>query len=369
MVLKSDRIVPIAEMGAPTACVNPATGADRLSRHRTDGKAGAMFQTLRPLLFRLDPEAAHDATIRALATWQAAGLPFAPAPPRADPVTIAGLTFPHRVALAAGFDKDARAIDALHALGFSAVEVGTVTPRAQPGNPRPRLFRLVEDEGVINRFGFNNGGIDDALARVARARRRGILGINVGANKDSTDRIADYAAGVARVAPAADYVTINISSPNTPGLRDLQDPAMLAELLAACDAARTTPAARVPLFLKIAPDLDAAALAGIVALAQRSTDALIVANTTVQRPATLRSAHAREAGGLSGAPLRELARARLVEVAAIAGGALPLISVGGIDSADEARRRIDAGASLVQLYSAMVYRGPGLARRIANAMA
>lgn len=327
-----------------------------------------MFSTLRPLLFKLDPESAHRLTIRSLAAWQAAGCPGAPLPPKRRPVTIAGIEFAHPVCLAAGFDKDAEAIDACHALGFAGVEVGTLTPRAQPGNPKPRLFRLAEDRGVINRMGFNNSGIDAALPRVAAARRRGVVGVNVGANKESSDRIADYAGAVATAAALADHVTINISSPNTPGLRDLQDPAMLGELLAACDGARITGGKRVPLFLKIAPDLDRASLEPIVrTVIDGGVDALIVSNTTISRP-ELRSRDRGEAGGLSGQPLKLLAREKLGEVAAIAGGAIPLISAGGIDSADEARRRLDMGALLVQLYSALVFEGPGLARRIANGL-
>ncbi len=325
-----------------------------------------MFSTFRPLLFKLDPESAHRLTIRSLAAWQAAGCPGAGSPPKRNPVTIAGIEFAHPVCLAAGFDKDAESIDASHALGFAGVEVGTLTPLAQAGNPRPRLFRLAEDRGVINRMGFNNGGIDAALPRVAAARRRGVVGVNVGANKDSSDRIADYAAAVAKAAPLADHVTINISSPNTPNLRDLQDPVMLRELLAACDGARRVAGRRVPLFLKIAPDLDRASLEPIVrTVIDGGVDALIVSNTTISRPELL-SRWRGESGGLSGQPLRLLAREKLGEVAAIAGGAIPLISAGGIDSADEARRRLGMGASLIQLYSALVFEGPGLARRIAN---
>lgn len=327
------------------------------------------FSLARPLLFAFDAENAHRATIRAAAAWGRAGAPMAPRRPR-DPVTIAGLKFPNRVGLAAGVDKDAEAIDGFLAMGFGAVEVGTLTPLPQPGNPKPRLFRLAEDGAVINRMGFNNGGIDAALARIAKARRSGVVGINVGANKDSADRVADYALGVSKAATLADYITINVSSPNTPGLRDLQARPALDELLAASDAARYAPdGARRPLFLKIAPDLDRAGLEGAIAAGMdHHIDALIVSNTTISRPA-LTSAHTGEAGGLSGAPLRLLARAKLAEAREIAGDALPLISVGGIDSAEEARRRIDAGAALVQLYSALVFHGPGLAARIARGLA
>lgn len=321
------------------------------------------------LLFRLDPERAHRLTVRMLAGWGAAGAPLAPHTPALE-TRIAGLRFANPVGLAAGVDKDAEAIPGWFALGFGAAEVGTLTPLPQAGNPKPRLFRLAEDRAVINRMGFNNGGIDGALARVRGVRRAGVLGINVGANKDSTDRIADYAVGVAKAAAVADYVTINISSPNTPGLRDLQRGEALAELLAASDAARRSDGRVVPLFLKVAPDLGRAEVADIArqALSHR-IDALIVSNTTVSRPEGLRSRFREEAGGLSGAPLAPLARARLAEFRAATGGTLPLISVGGIDSAEAAWERIRAGASMVQLYSALVYEGPGLAARIVRGLA
>ncbi|MHA6717980.1 quinone-dependent dihydroorotate dehydrogenase [Sphingomonas sp. RS6] len=325
-----------------------------------------MAGTPHTALFALDPEQAHRATIRVLALWARFGLPFASRSVPNDAVTLAGITFPNRVGLAAGLDKDAEAIPGLFALGFGAVEVGTLTPRAQQGNPRPRLFRLIEDEAVINRMGFNNGGIDAALARIAGLKARaGVLGINVGANKDSSDRVADYAVGVAKAAPHADYITINVSSPNTPGLRDLQSRPALDELLAAAHQAR----GRTPLFLKIAPDLDRAGLEGAVRAAiDNHVDALIVSNTTISRP-PLASPQAGEAGGLSGRPLKALAHAKLVEAREASGGQLPLISAGGIDGPDEAKRRIDAGAVLVQIYSALVYHGPGLARRIAASLA
>jgi dihydroorotate dehydrogenase len=313
--------------------------------------------------FVLDPERAHRAAIAALRAWGALGAPFG-ASPRGSGVAVAGIAFPNRVGLAAGLDKDAEAVAGLFGLGFGAVEVGTLTPKPQPGNPRPRLFRLTEDQAVINRMGFNNQGIDAAIARIAGQKRKGVLGINVGANKDSADRVADYALGVTKAAPHADYITINVSSPNTPGLRDLQSRPALDELLAACDGAR----GKTPLFLKIAPDLDRPGLDGAVRAAiDNRVDALIVSNTTLSRP-PLHSKFAGEAGGLSGAPLRELARAKLIEARESCGGQLPLISAGGIDSADEAKRRIDAGASLVQLYSALVFKGPGLVREIATAL-
>ncbi|WP_448501451.1 quinone-dependent dihydroorotate dehydrogenase [Sphingomonas sp.] len=329
-----------------------------------------MTRTLLPLILRrTDPERAHRATIAALRVWQAGGAPLAPDLPRCE-VELAGLCFPNPVGLAAGMDKDGEAIEALFALGFGAVEVGTLTPRAQPGNPRPRLFRLSEDRGVINRMGFNNGGIDAAVKRAAGAKRRGVLGLNVGANKDSDDRVRDYAIGVGKAAAVADYITINVSSPNTPGLRDLQRQPALGELLAASDAARRIGERSVPLFLKIAPDLDRNGVAAAIAAAVgHGIDALIVANTTISRSDGLRSSLAGEQGGLSGAPLRSLARAKLAEAIELADGAMPVISAGGIDSADEALRRIDMGARLVQLYSALVFAGPGLVADIVRGVA
>ncbi|RYE03383.1 MAG: quinone-dependent dihydroorotate dehydrogenase [Sphingomonadales bacterium] len=324
-----------------------------------------MSRPLSSALFALDPERAHRAAIRGLSLWGSLGAPFGAGIEKSQGVTIAGIAFPNRVGLAAGLDKDAEAIPGLFALGFGAVEVGTLTPRPQPGNPKPRLFRLTEDEAVINRMGFNNGGVDAAIARIAALKARtGVLGINVGANKDSTDRVADYALGVAKAAPHADYITINVSSPNTPGLRDLQSRPALDELLATADAAR----AGTPLFLKIAPDLDRAGIEGAVRAAiDNRIDALIVSNTTISRP-PLASRDAGEAGGLSGKPLRALALAKLIEAREASGGQLPLISAGGIDSGDEARRRIDAGAAMVQIYSALVFKGPGLVREIARAL-
>jgi dihydroorotate dehydrogenase len=285
-------------------------------------------------------------------------------------VRVAGLDFPNPVGLAAGFDKDAEVFRQMLGFGFGFVEVGTLTPRPQAGNPKPRLFRLVEDRAVINRMGFNNDGQQAALARLGRRGRgdgpstplrTGIVGVNIGANKDSTNRIVDYAAGVTAMTGVADYLTINISSPNTPGLRALQDKGALAELLAAVMEAR---GAGPPVFLKVAPDLEAQDVDDIaeVAIGQR-IDALIVANTTISRPPLL-SAHRDEAGGLSGAPLKRLALERLRDFRRATGGALPMIAVGGIENGADAFDRIRAGASLVQLYSALVYEGPGLARRI-----
>jgi len=323
----------------------------------------ALYPLLRPLIFRLDAERAHLLSLAALEKVARR------TPPRTDPMLstrVAGLDFPTPIGLAAGYDKDARVPDALLGLGFGFVEVGTLTPKPQAGNPKPRLFRLVEDHAVINRMGFNNGGQEAAFTRLAARERRGIVGVNVGANKDSADRIADYARGVRAMAPVADYLTINISSPNTPGLRALQEAAALDALLAAAIEARGEQGP--PIFLKVAPDLDPADIDAIAkVVVGRKVDALIVANTTVSRP-PLSSRHAGEGGGLSGEPLRPLALRRLRDFRAATGGQVPLIAAGGIGSAEDAYARIRAGASLVQLYSALVYEGPGLAMRIAKGL-
>lgn len=315
-----------------------------------------IFGALRPFIFCLDAERAHRLSIAALKFMP-------PVDPVFDPVlqlSLAGLNFPNPVGLAAGYDKDAEVPGALISLGFGFVEVGTLTPKAQSGNSKPRLFRLWEDEAVINRMGFNNQGQDAALQRL-KAARRGIIGVNIGANKESVDRIADYASGVAKMACVADYLTINISSPNTPGLRALQDEAALTALLSAVSDAR--PVGGPAVFLKLAPDLDPSDIDTIVRAATGQVDALIISNTTISRP-VLRSKHAAESGGLSGAPLKSLAQQCLVDFRTATGGKIPLIAAGGIGSADDAYARIRAGASLVQLYSALVYQGPGLARRI-----
>ena len=320
---------------------------------------GMLFDLARPALFAIDPERAHRLTVRALALAGRRGPPAA----GALAVDVAGLGFPNPLGMAAGFDKDAEVPDQLLGLGFGFAEVGSITPRPQAGNPKPRLFRLVEDRAVINRMGFNNGGAEVARDRlVRRAGRPGIVGINVGANKDSEDRIADYVAMTRVMAPLASYLAVNISSPNTPGLRALQDEGALTGLLDAVIEARGT--AGPPVFLKVAPDLESADIDAIARIAlDRKLGALIVSNTTISRPALL-SANARETGGLSGAPLRDLAQQRLRDFRKATGDAIPLVGVGGIASAEDAWARIRAGASLVQLYSAMVYGGPGLPRRI-----
>ncbi len=321
-----------------------------------------LYPLIRPLIFRLDAEHAHRLSILALKLGPVA-------PSAADgplKTTVAGIRFPNPLGMAPGYDKDAEVPDAVLGLGFGSVEIGTVTPRPQPGNPRPRLFRLKEDRAVINRMGFNNGGLAAALLRLsARNRpkeREGVVGVNVGANKDAADRVADYVTGLSTMAPVADYLTINISSPNTPGLRDMQGDRELEDLLSAVAAARES--GWPPVFLKVAPDLDADAPARIVAaVIKHGIDGIIVSNTTIARP-PLHSRHAGEAGGLSGAPLHDLALQRLRDFRKASEGRLPLIGVGGIATAEQAWARIRAGASLVQLYSAMVYEGPGIARAI-----
>ncbi|MDP4573807.1 quinone-dependent dihydroorotate dehydrogenase [Qipengyuania sp. G39] len=321
-----------------------------------------LFDLARPALFLLDPERAHRLTIRTLAAMpiRAAG-----GQERDSPlgIRVAGIDFPNPLGMAAGFDKDAEVPDQLLGLGFGFTEVGSITPRPQAGNPKPRLFRLVEDRAVINRMGFNNAGSEIARGRLeARHGRPGIVGINVGANKDSSDRTADYAEMTRIMAPLASYLAVNISSPNTPGLRALQDEGALTGLLDAVLEARGSNGP--PVFLKVAPDLEPADIDAIARIAMdKGLGALIVSNTTIRRPA-LRSSDAGETGGLSGQPLRDLAQQRLRDFRKATGGVLPLVGVGGIASAEDAWARIRAGASLVQLYSAMVYEGPGLPQRI-----
>jgi dihydroorotate dehydrogenase len=323
-----------------------------------------IYSLIRPVLFRLDPERAHGLALGALKLMPK-GKPEAPGGPLS--VNLAGIAFPNPLGMAAGFDKDAEVPDALLGLGFGFAEAGSLTPLPQKGNPRPRLFRLEEDRAVINRMGFNNRGAEAAIARLqAREGRPGIVGINIGANKDSPDRIADYAAMARLMAPYAAYLAVNVSSPNTPGLRALQDEAALAALLDAVieSAGEGGP----PIFLKLAPDLEPGDVDAISRIAlDKRLGALIVSNTTISRP-SLKSRHAGEVGGLSGAPLRALAQERLRDFRKASGGAIPLIGVGGIFTAEDAWARIRAGASLVQLYSAMVYEGPAIARRIVKGL-
>lgn len=320
-----------------------------------------LYALTRPLIFRLEAEKAHNLALSAMALLPA-GTPAAP-----DPMLrcrIAGIDFPGPVGLAAGFDKDGLIAHKMHHFGFGFAEIGTLTPLPQSGNPRPRLFRLSDERAVINRMGFNNQGQIAASRRIASMPREGrIIGLNIGANKDSADRIADYVSGVRTMAPLADYLTINISSPNTPGLRTLQGREALNELLRAVTAARSGDVA-APIFLKVAPDLAPADIDDIArCVIDHRIDALIVSNTTISRP-PMRSPLAGEAGGLSGAPLHDLALTRLRDFRAALGPELPLIGAGGIATADQAYARIRAGASLVQLYSAMVFEGPGIAARI-----
>ena len=322
-----------------------------------------------PLLRWFDPEDAHRMAIQGLRL-----LP--PMRPRPDDPKLAvrafGLNFPNPIGMAAGFDKSAEAPDALLRLGFGFVEIGSVTPKPQSGNPRPRLFRLERDEAVINRMGFNNDGAEAVLRRLAaRAHLGGIVGVNVGANKDSSDRVADYVKLIETFAPVASYFTVNVSSPNTPGLRNLQQAAALDDLLAKVIDARERVrknAGDSPVLLKIAPDLSLTELDDVVHIARsRRVDGMIVANTTLARPSTLRETNrAKEQGGLSGRPLFRLSTRMVAETYVRAEGAFPLIGVGGIDSGGAALTKIRAGASLIQLYSSLIYKGLGLVEDIKN---
>ena len=337
------------------------------------------YALIRPALFRMDPEEAHELTLEGLARTQNTPLdrlyrqPFV-----SNPVTLAGLTFPNRVGLAAGLDKNARCIDGLGAMGFGFIEVGTVTPRAQPGNPKPRMFRLPEAQALINRLGFNNDGLDAFIANVKRAhfRHHGrLLGLNIGKNaatpiENATD---DYLVALAGVYPHADYVTVNISSPNTKNLRALQSDEALDGLLAALTSRREELASehgrRVPMFLKIAPDLDETQVKVIAATLQKhGMDGVIATNTTLARDAVSGLPHAEETGGLSGAPVRD-ASTRVIRLLREAlGPHFPIIGVGGILSGHDAIEKIRAGADVVQLYSGLIYKGPALVTEVASAL-
>lgn len=326
-----------------------------------------IFDFARQALFLLDPETAHGASIAALKS----GLVPACAvrPDRRLAVTVAGLDFPNPIGLAAGYDKNAEVPEAMLRLGFGFTEVGTLTPKPQAGNPKPRIFRLVEDNAVINRLGFNNEGHDAAFRRLSGLKTSGIVGVNIGANKDAEDRIADYVTGIRRFYRFARYFTVNISSPNTPGLRDLQARESLAALLSAVLEARRQEGEKagrqVPVFLKIAPDLTEEGMDDIAAeVLAHDLDGLIVSNTTLSREGLKDGVQAKEAGGLSGAPLFARSTAVLARMRKRIGPTMPIIGVGGISSADTALEKIRAGADLVQLYSGMVYRGPGLAADI-----
>ena len=326
----------------------------------------AIASSLLPLLRRMDPERAHDLALQALRLGLAGHAKAVDDPALA--IDVLGRRFANPIGLAAGFDKNAVAVPALMRLGFGFVETGTVTPRPQPGNPRPRLFRLDEDQAVINRMGFNNAGLQDYIGRLA-ARPRGpvLLGANVGINKEGADPERDYPMLIAAVAPHADYVVINVSSPNTPGLRDLQGEAQLRAILRAVAAKVPN---RSPVLVKIAPDLTDEALAVLVeTCVAEGVQGLIVSNTTITRPAGLRSAVAQQAGGLSGAPLMRLSTTVLARAFLLARGRLALIGVGGVATGQDALTKIRAGASLVQLYTAFAYAGPALIPRLKRELA
>lgn len=328
-----------------------------------------MYGALRPLLFALEAEAAHGLTLYALGVAQRSNLMrFVAHPPPDDlPMRAFGIDFPNPVGLAAGLDKNGEHLDALGALGFGFIEVGTVTPRPQPGNPRPRLFRLPGREALINRMGFNNDGVDVLVRNVAQTRWRGVLGINIGRNKDTPNERAadDYLACLERVYPLASYVTVNVSSPNTPGLRDLQEGDSLQRLIAVLVESReqlaTRHGARKPILLKIAPDLDDAGMDAITAaVAGSGIDGLICTNTTIDRTGVAGEPHADEAGGLSGKPLFEPSTDVLRGMARRLGANMPLVGVGGISSGSDAADKLAAGAALVQVYSGLIFRGPWL---------
>jgi dihydroorotate dehydrogenase len=311
----------------------------------------------------IEPERAHRLAVKLAARNLSPKPRLAPDTRLAS--VVAGISFPNPLGLAAGFDKNAEAVDSMLDLGFGFVEIGAVTPRPQPGNPRPRVFRLKNDLAVINRYGFNNDGLDAVTARLGARAKRGVVGANLGANKDSPDRVEDFTVGVRRLGGLVDFCTINISSPNTSGLRALQDRAALDDLLARVLATRDQFAAKTAIFLKVAPDLADADKGDIAASAlAHGVDALVIANTTLSRPDTLSGGAKGEAGGLSGAPLFAPSTALLREFRIETGGRIALIGVGGVFSARDAYRKILAGASLVQLYTALVYAGPGLVVRI-----
>jgi len=334
-----------------------------------------LYPLLRPLLFTLDPETAHHATLEALNTAHNLGLQCAKKN-AANPRTVMGLTFPNPLGLAAGLDKNGAYIDALAALGFGFIEIGTITPCPQPGNPKPRMFRLPEAKGIINRMGFNNLGVDALIKNVKRAKYSGILGINIGKNADTPiDKAADdYLIVLRKVYPHASYIAINISSPNTKNLRQLQGgdelDALLAQLKAEQEKLIQQHGNYVPLAVKIAPDLNPAQIQQIASmLMSHRIDGVIATNTTLSREGVENLAHGTEAGGLSGAPVREKSTAVIRQLAAELQGALPIIGVGGILSGADAVEKIEAGAALVQIYSGMIYRGSNLVGEVAAALA
>lgn len=330
-----------------------------------------LFDLAPRALALLPPEEAHELTLKSLEFGVFPAAPEGNDP--ALPVEFAGLSLPNPVGIAAGFDKDARVPDAILRLGCGFAEVGTVTPLPQPGNPTPRVFRLVRDRAVINRLGFNNGGHQAALRRLQRRTRTGIVGVNIGANKDSADRVADYVRGLETFYDVADYFTINISSPNTPGLRDLQDPAALEQLLRALFDARArrmdAGAPKRPIVVKLAPDIAENELGPVIAqLVTQGVDGIAVSNTTISRSG-LTDANARQAGGLSGRPLFHRSTVMLARVYQATAGKIPLIGIGGIDSGATALAKIEAGATLVQLYTGLIYEGPRLIERIKHELA
>jgi dihydroorotate dehydrogenase len=338
-----------------------------------------LYALARPLLFSLDPEAAHHLTLPALKRAAACGLTSLVSKPKADPRTVMGITFPNPVGLAAGLDKDGAYIDGLAALGFGSIEIGTVTPRAQPGNPKPRMFRLPTANAIINRMGFNNGGVDAFVANVQASvfyqDKKGVLGLNIGKNADTPIEraVEDYLHCLQKVYPYASYVTVNMSSPNTKNLRQLQGGSELDALLAQLKQEQQRLADKhkryVPIALKIAPDIDNEQVKTIAAaLMQHRMDAVIATNTTITRDAVKNLPHAEEAGGLSGTPVFELSNKVIRALKAELGNSLPIIGVGGILSGSDAKAKFDAGASLVQLYTGLIYRGPGLVKECASAL-
>jgi dihydroorotate dehydrogenase len=335
-----------------------------------------IYSLSKPFLFQLDAERAHDLTLKSLKFAEKTGtLGLLGKPHHCSPRLIMGLTFPNAVGLAAGLDKNAAYIDGLAALGFGFVEVGTITPRAQPGNPKPRLFRVKEADGIINRFGFNNLGVDQLVENVKAARFKGILGINIGKNFDTPNERAvdDYVICLRKVYAHASYVTVNISSPNTKNLRALQEKEALAGLLATLKAEQLKLAEQysryVPIALKIAPDLEVEQINEIAdLLLQHVFDGVIATNTTLSRDAVQGLPNADETGGLSGAPVRDRSTAVVRQLAARLDGRIPIIGVGGILSSADAQAKIDAGASVVQLYSGLIYRGPALVKQVVKAL-
>ena len=338
-----------------------------------------LYALARPLLFSLDPERAHNLTLPALRRAAAMGWTGFVKKPKPDPRTVMGITFPNPVGLAAGLDKDGAYIDGLAALGFGSIEIGTVTPRAQPGNPKPRMFRLPAAQGIINRMGFNNGGVDAFIANVQSSRfyqeRQGVLGLNIGKNADTPIEKAadDYVTCLRKVYPYASYVTVNISSPNTKNLRQLQGASELDALLSQLKEEQSRLADKyghyVPLALKIAPDVDGDQIRNIGgALVRHGIDGVIATNTTLNRREVEGMRHANEQGGLSGAPVFDLSNIVIRALKAEVGEAVPIIGVGGILSGRDAKAKIDAGAKLVQLYSGLIYRGPALVRECADAL-